>query len=184
MKIMKKIIYSILFSQLAIASLEKMYAGDFQKIGDVLAIAVPGYALTLAMREDGYEGVKQFALSCVLSQSTSELLKRAVPEKRPDYVDGNPKNSFPSGHAAGAFTGAFFIHRRYGFQEAIIPYGLAVATAWSRVHAKRHHVHDVIAGALISGLWNWIFVDEEKKENPLTLSPEGSGAKLTYTVDF
>jgi hypothetical protein len=57
-------------------------------------------------------------------------------QKRPNYKEGDIKKSFSSGHTSSAFAGASFIQRRYGFKQAIIPYGLAIATGASRIYAK------------------------------------------------
>jgi hypothetical protein len=51
----------------------------------------------------------------------------------------------------------------------------------SRIQAKKHHVRDVVAGAIISGLWTMCFVD--RKEN-LVLSVDEGGTKLAYEITF
>ena len=56
-------------------------------------------------------------------------------------------DAFPSGHAATAFQGAAFIHRRYGIRRAWPAYVLATFTAWTRVDADEHDTADVLAGA-------------------------------------
>jgi membrane-associated phospholipid phosphatase len=142
-------------------------ANPLQRVGDVLQIAVPVYAFGLAMNEQGHEGMKQFAYTLISSQLTVHILKVTTNQKRPCYKEGDKKNSFPSGHTSAAFLGATFIHKRYGFKKAIIPYGAAILTGISRVQAKKHHVRDVIVGALISGFWTACFVD--RKDN-LTLA--------------
>ncbi|MDR1890721.1 MAG: phosphatase PAP2 family protein [Puniceicoccales bacterium] len=159
----------------------QLRANDFQTMGDILQFAIPAYAFGLSWQEEGYEGTKQFAYSLAASQLSVHVLKTVTHQKRPDYQEGNKKNSFPSGHAAGAFTGASFIHRRYGFKQAIIPYGLAIATGISRVQAKKHHVRDVVAGAIISCLWSWCFV--EKKTN-IIIDTDGESTKIAYEVNF
>jgi membrane-associated phospholipid phosphatase len=156
-------------------------AGSIKDVGDVLQFAVPIYALGLTLWEEDYEGTKQYAYAFGASQLTVHALKLAIDEKRPNYTYGGKKNSFPSGHTSSAFAGASFIHRRYGFKQAIIPYGLAILTGYSRVEVKKHHVHDVLAGALISIAFAWIFVDE--KSNIAVIS-DGTGTKVAYEVSF
>jgi membrane-associated phospholipid phosphatase len=118
-------------------------------------------------------GAKQLAYSFAATQLTVQLLKVAIDEERPDYTDGDRKDSFPSGHTATAFSAATFVHKRYGFKMAIAPYMLASFTGYSRVQADRHHWRDVLAGAAISSLFTWIFVDKYDKYDILVAaSPE------------
>ncbi len=161
------------------------YAIGIREIGDVMRIAIPMYAAGYSVREEGYEGLTQLTFSLLSAQVTSELLKVIVKEKRPDYEPGAKRNSFPSGHAVGAFSGAMFLHKRYGFKQSIVPYALATLTAYSRVEAKKHYVHDVIAGAVISGIWTWIFVDKyEKKDPSVFVSYDGESIRFSYRITF
>ncbi len=134
------------------------------------------------MSESDYTGAKQWTYSVLSSQLTSELLKKATKRKRPDYKEGDKRDSFPSGHTASAFSGATFIHKRYGLKQAIIPYTMAGFVGYSRVQAKRHHKTDVIAGALISSFYTWIFVDKEN--NNLSLTTDRESTKLEYKTNF
>jgi len=148
-----------------------LYAGlTIQRIGDHTQVIVPVYALLYALilgiavnatTGIDYKGVRQLVCAFALTQATVEILKFVIDAPRPD---GGDNRSFPSGHAASAFCGAAFIHRRYGFKRAIIPYLLAVFTGYSRVYANRHYTHDVIASAVICGFIVWLLVSEYKKE--------------------
>ncbi|GAB7141224.1 phosphatase PAP2 family protein [Deferribacterales bacterium RsTz2092] len=145
---------------------------DTRSAGNTLMYAVPLYALALTgYHLDGYGSLQLIAATGV-TQLASEGLKSATKEKRPDYKSGDSKKSFPSGHAAGAFSGATFIHRRYGLNQAIVPYMAATFVAYSRVDARKHYVHDVVAGAAIAGLFSYLIarplekkVEEEKADN-------------------
>jgi membrane-associated phospholipid phosphatase len=159
----------------------KLRANTFQQVGDVLQFAVPVYAFGLSCGEEGYDGSKQFIYSLAASQLCVHVLKETTQQKRPNYQEGDKKKSFPSGHTSSAFVGASFIHRRYGFKQAVVPYGLAIATGISRVQAKKHHVRDVIAGAVISCLWSWYFV--EKRTN-VTVDTNGEFTEIAYEVNF
>lgn len=110
----------------------------------------------------------------------SEGLKRITNEKPPNYKLGDKKHSFPSGHAVGAFSGASYIHKRYSFAESIPFYALASFTAYSRVQAKKHHIHDVLAGAALGIGVSWLVVSEK-----VSVIPAGNdGAMLNYQKEF
>ena len=133
--------------------------GAAQKLGDFLAASIPlsAYASTLYLEDK--EGQYQFYRSYGATMLTTLALKYTIREKRPD----NPaRDSFPSGHTSSAFAGAAFIHRRYGFKYALLPYMGALFTGYSRVHAHRHYTRDVVAGALIGMAAGWYLVDSRK----------------------
>jgi undecaprenyl-diphosphatase len=96
------------------------------------------------------------------SALTDEVLKPLVDRARPfdvlpgEVIGGRPKDpSFPSGHAANAFAGAFAL-------AGIAPGGtlawwtLAVAIAFSRVYLGVHFPLDVAAGALLGVASGWL----------------------------
>jgi membrane-associated phospholipid phosphatase len=152
--------------------------GVIGEAGDYFQVIVPAYALGMAAREEDYEGLKQFGYSFSATEITVLTLKKAVNNKRPI---GNKTDSFPSGHTASAFSGAAFIHKRYGFKRAIIPYFFSAFTAYSRIQLKKHHAQDIIAGAAIPIFYSWLFV---KKENPIILSCDGQTFKIGYQKRF
>jgi membrane-associated phospholipid phosphatase len=80
-----------------------------------------------------------------LSLGISYGLKYAIDEKRPN----GKSYSFPSVHTSASFTSAEFLRKRYGWEYGIPAYAIATFVAYSRVEAKQHYVHDVIAGAVI-----------------------------------
>ena len=176
----------ILINLITCSSILFMYnspsqAKSIREIGDALKLVVPAYALGLTMAEDGYEGASQFALSLISSQLTIEGLKKITKRKRPDYVEGDKRDSFPSGHSGSAFSGATFIHKRYGLKQAIIPYIGATFVAYSRVESNRHHIEDVVGGALVSAFYTWVFVD---KFPNTSLSVDSDGVVLKYKKAF
>ncbi|WP_169312702.1 phosphatase PAP2 family protein [Hylemonella gracilis] len=127
---------------------------------------IPTYALGMAVSEheftSGGEGVAQFGMTMLSTALTVHSLKKTTRQKRPDYDSGEARDSFPSGHTASAFAGAAFIHRRYGFSQAAVPYALAAFVGYSRIQAGAHHPRDVAGGALIAGFSTWLFVDERQ----------------------
>ena len=79
-------------------------------------------------------------------QGVTEGLKFLTHERRPN---GECCNSFPSGHASAAFTGAAFIQYRYGLLYSVPFYLGALGVAASRVQSGAHYPQDVFAGALL-----------------------------------
>lgn len=152
-------------------------ASTLTRLGDYTQVIVPAYAFGLAMNEDGWTGAQQFALSLASTEIAVYGLKAIIKEQRPNKKDNN---SFPSGHTASAFSGATFIHKRYGIKQAIIPYILAAFTGYTRIAGEKHHWHDVIAGAAISGAATWIFVS--KYNLGATISPDE--VKLNFKAVF
>ena len=134
--------------------------GTIEKIGDVLRIAIPtaGFARAVVY-EEGNEGRKQFYKAFATSQIVTEGLKLATHKERPN---GACCSSFPSGHTSAAFMGASFIHKRYGWKYAIPGYLGASYVAYSRVHADKHFIEDVVAGAAIGILSSFYFTKEYK----------------------
>lgn len=80
-----------------------------------------------------------------VSQTTVQTIKFAARRTRPDGTS----LSFPSGHSASAFATASVLQAELGWKVGAPAYGAAAWVAASRVHAKRHYLSDVIAGATI-----------------------------------
>ena len=87
------------------------------------------------------------AASVTLRIGSVESLKNVVKERRPLSLKSN---SFPSGHAASAFSAAEIIRSEGKDLPPPIRYGgyvLATAIGIQRVYSGKHWVRDVIAGA-------------------------------------
>ena len=118
--------------------------------GDILRYAIPGAALLgIALGGNADLAWGWFAVIAV-TQFVTELMKKVFNltplGERPDGKD----DSMPSGHASGAFSGAWVFYFVYGPAVAAVPLLLATLTAVSRVLAKRHHWYDVTVGALVA----------------------------------
>ncbi|WP_321397773.1 phosphatase PAP2 family protein [Emcibacter sp.] len=143
---------------------------DVEKAGDAGAVAIPLAALaaTLLHEKDTSDGTIQLIESLASSTAVTLALKQVIDKRRPN---GECCDSFPSGHATIAFSGAAFIQKRYGWEYGIPAYLGAGFVAWSRVDADKHHVEDVIAGAAIGILASYIFTEPYKG---LNITPEAS----------
>lgn len=130
---------------------------DKNKLGDLFMVMAPAYALGMTIANEDYKGTLQLAETITVAQLASEGIKALNLEERPNHSD---KKSFPSGHAAGAFSAATFVHKRYGWKPALLPYGMSIIASWSRVAANAHYWHDCLAGAGLSALITWFLVDE------------------------
>ncbi len=155
---MQKIIFVIsLFASI-------LFSSDSKKDGlnlasDILSIAIPlsawGTTLYLGDKEGEYSFYKAFGSTF----AGVRALKFTVDKERPNHEDSD---SFPSGHAAYSFSGASFIHFRYGFKYAAIPYLGSLFTAYARVAADEHYVEDVVVGAILATTLSYFFTDAYK----------------------
>jgi membrane-associated phospholipid phosphatase len=107
---------------------------------------VPAAAAGISLLKRDNDGVLQLALSEGLTIGTSYVLSRLIKEERPD---GSDMHAFPSDSTAVAFSAAAYLERRYGWDYGLPAYAVAVFVGYSRVHADKHHWHDVAAGAVI-----------------------------------
>ena len=154
--------------------------------GDILQIALPvlGGGATFFTNPDpdrlwDKEGTKQFARAYGLAWGSTYLIKIVASKARPN---GSNRTSFPSGHTMSAFAGAGFIDGRYGRTFGIPAYALALWTGYSRVHSGWHYRDDVLAGASIGMMSNWLLVSPlpGKVQFLPTISSQGYG--LTVSV--
>lgn len=118
-------------------------------VGDILQYAIPFsalFAVAITQMPLGWTWVKVVAVTALTVQLMKHAFNKTWLGVRPD----GHEMSFPSGHTSGAFSGAWFYLFAFGWQVALIPLLLAALTATSRVLAKKHHVRDVVVGALVA----------------------------------
>jgi membrane-associated phospholipid phosphatase len=90
-----------------------------------------------------------------------EGLKWTVNRTRPDGDTNRKNSSFPSSHAANAFTAAAVIVRRFAHAgpAVAIPAWVAAATvAFSRMYLDRHWLSDCLGAALLAWGGAWLAV--------------------------
>ena len=127
---------------------------SIETAGDILQLVLPATAggLTLAYRD--WTGTLQFGESAGLTLGTTYLLKYTTGERRPT---GSGHDSFPSAHTSISFCAAEFMRKRYGLEYGIPAYAAAAFVGYSRVEAREHYPHDVVAGAAIGIVSSYIF---------------------------
>lgn len=126
--------------------------------GDVGKWAIPGAAAVFSLccqEEPDKEGFMQLGTSVLVTVGIVQGLKHAIDRERPNGED----HAFPSGHSAAAFSGASYLHYRYGWQYGTPAYLAASVVGYSRIKADKHFVSDVIAGAAIANLVSFFLVD-------------------------
>ncbi|WP_251040589.1 MULTISPECIES: phosphatase PAP2 family protein [Chryseobacterium] len=114
-----------------------------------------------------------YATSIAIMGIIVNSIKYTSKVERPD---GSAKNSFPSGHAAMAFTNASFLHKEYGIVNpaySIGGYSAATLTGLGRNLNNRHWMPDILAGAgigIISTELGYFFIDKIYKNKGDNLS--------------
>lgn len=133
-------------------------ADNIETAGDILQFVLPATAGGLTLGYKDYKGTLQFGESAMLTLGTTYALKYAVNERRPNGGSG----SFPSAHTSISFSAAEFMRKRYGWEYGIPAYAAASFVAYSRVEAREHYPHDVIAGAAIGIASSYLFTRSYK----------------------
>ncbi|TAG77507.1 MAG: phosphatase PAP2 family protein [Burkholderiales bacterium] len=153
-----------------------------REIGDVLSYAMPAAVLGYELYRGDKEGALQFTTSFAATTLATEVLKRTTKVERPDRTNDL---SFPSGHAARAFSAASYIHRRHGWEYALPAYALATYVGQTRVQAKRHRWGDIAGAVAVSTLATWWLVDpKSKKTVAITPLYDGEFAGLMVAARF
>lgn len=153
---------------------------DHVVAGDYIQIALPVTGLLAAWLYDDAKGAKQLTYSLATTVGIVQAGKYAIGRVRP-----NASNyaSFPSGHTAAAFSGAAFLHSRYGAKWGIPAYLAAGYVGASRIHGNRHYADDVLAGAGIAFLTNQFFVSEYTPEGVnLGFAPLKDGVMFNFSL--
>ena len=133
-------------------------AGDaIEKAGDILQVVLPLAAAVCAQRNDdlaAYSG--RFAGQLV----TTYAFKYGLGSRQINQRPNGASRGFPSSHTAAAVYGASYLSRNCletGGQKALV-YGLAAFVGGSRIHANKHTVAQVAAGALVGYMFDNVSV--------------------------
>ena len=140
----------------SLASPRSARAGSaLETYGDIGQIAIPGIAALVSVAKRDKKGLVQWGVGTATTMGLTFGLKYAVNSERPN----GGRQSFPSGHTAGAFSGASYLHYRYGWKWGLPAYAAAAVVGYSRVEADKHHWYDVVGGAAIANLVAFVLTD-------------------------
>lgn len=148
--------------------------------GDLGQIAVPLVAIGATIVHDDKEGFWQAAKGMAITAAATHVLKQTTGVLRPN---GNSYTSFPSGHTSAAFSGAAFLHHRYGLKYGAPAYLVASYVGYSRVKNTKHWKTDVIAGAALAITVSY-FVTSEYKDPNLSIEPARFGNSDAQGINF
>ncbi|MFI4938546.1 MAG: phosphatase PAP2 family protein [Candidatus Berkiellales bacterium] len=130
-------------------------------------------ALLYSLSKKDWKGIAQLGATQFVVSLITQTLKLSVDRLRPNGVN---HHSFPSGHTSAAFTGASYIHQRYGLTKALPAYFAASIVGCVRVHKLAHYPTDVLAGAGIAILNAYLIVSSKNKE-PAPIDPIATNSK-------
>ncbi len=157
---------------------------DVTEAGDILQFALPITAGAATLFEKDWEGSKQFAYAFGSAALINTSAKGVIGKLRPNESN---TYSYPSGHSMAAFSGAGFLNQRYGPWVGVPALGAAGFVGYSRVQSDNHFADDVIAGASIGLMANWVFVTPYKENGvqlmPAMINGRTPGIMLTMPTD-
>ena len=130
-----------------------------ERSGDYLQIALPTAAGVSTLLLKDLVGFRQFAVSFIVSQAVTHILKRTINRKRPD----GGRYAFPSAHTSAAFGGSAFVHMRYGMKWAWPMHVAAAFVGYSRLTSEKHWISDVLGGAALAFSTCLMFVRRRKR---------------------
>ncbi len=161
------------------------------------AIVFGTWALATAMDDPaGYEEGRVMLEAGALTAVSAVLIKSAAGRLRPNETGSVDEwsqggDSFPSFHASAAFAvGTVFAEsggEDYRWLRRALGYGLATATAYSRVHDNVHWLSDTVAGAAL-GIATAQFAMGRRgvgaRRSSVAVTAMPGGALLTYSYRF
>lgn len=133
------------------------------------AMPVGTLASTLVAGDE--RGAGQFLLGFGANAVVTEGLKLVIHKERPD---GSDAEAFPSGHTSIAFQSAAFLHVRYGLRYGAPAYAAAAFVGYSRVHARKHFVEDVLVGAAVGVVSSVVFTERRREDGGTEPAPAAS----------
>jgi len=180
---------------------EGLHGSDSNSNSDALpaALLVAGTWIYAGLIDDpaGYQELGSMLEAGVLSAVSTEILKLSLGRERPyDTANSNSwfngGDSFASLHASAAFSiGTVFAESGnddYRWLRRVVGYGVAGATAYSRVSGNAHWMSDVMAGAAL-GYYTAHFImnrravdGSERTEPSVMLLPMDEGLMFSFSM--
>ncbi len=168
----------------------------FRRVGQPEIYAVVGLGTIATGLITGDAGItrsgERITAGLLLAGVTSSALKLATGRRRPGGGTGpyefhpfSGNDAWPSGHTTMAFALAAGVSDElHSTPAAIVLYGAAALTGWSRLNDDRHWLSDVLAGAavgvtsakLMNGHWRVFGITGPR----FLLSPGTVGANLRF----
>jgi membrane-associated phospholipid phosphatase len=147
---------------------------------DIGAIGIPVAAGGYSLYEGDRNGLLMLGETGLLTAASTEGLKYAVDERRPN----GGKHSFPSGHTSISFAGAGYLHARYGWAVGL-PFELLAATVgFARVKSHNHFWYDVVAGAAIGEGSAFLFTRRLNEKTRLSAYGDTGGGGVQLALRF
>jgi len=144
--------------------------------GNLIAAGVPVLAAGFSYINNDTDGILQLVKSESATLLIVGALKSTTKETRPD---GSDNKSFPSGHAAAAFSAAQYMQMKGGWEYGVPAYLAASYVGYSRVEANKHYWKDVVAGGVTGALTTYYFTDGNSGRR-LGMMWTGRSATLQY----
>ena len=147
---------------------------------DVGAVGIPLAAGAFTLYEHDRNGLLQLAETGAAGFGVTEALKYGINSRRPN--GGN--HSFPSGHTSLAFSGAGYLHARYGWKVGLPFELLAAGVAYSRVKTHDHHWYDVVAGAAIGEGSAFLLTSRLDEKLRIGIGGDTKGGAVSLAMQF
>ena len=166
----------LLTSSIALLSCQAHALDSITRNANLVTMGLPAFAAGMSFVNDDTAGVVQLIKSEAATVLITEGLKNASHQTRPD---GSDNKSFPSRHAAVAFSAAQYMQMKGGWEYGLPSYAAAAYVANARVESNRHRWRDVAAGAATGAATTYYFTDE-KHDRRLGMMWSGSTATIQY----
>ncbi|MDN2482880.1 phosphatase PAP2 family protein [Vibrio agarivorans] len=148
--------------------------------GDIGQFALPLTALAIAWSKDDNLGMWELTKGFAITQGITHTTKFLIDAERPN---GSNFDSFPSGHTAAAFSGAAFLHHRYGLSYGLPAYIASSYVGYSRVYGQKHWSSDVLVGAVLAYTVSYA-VTTKFAPNNFSVTPTNFGRSDTQGILF
>jgi membrane-associated phospholipid phosphatase len=137
-------------------------------------------------KETGYLVYESFLWVLAIERPINYIVGRERPYSTDDPYSFNPfkiNTSFTSGHTAQAFAAATIYSEQYPHWYVTVPaYSIAAFTGYSRLHASKHWMSDVVGGSMlgmyIAHTMRTHHRREDKKESAWDINFDGEQVQL------